>query len=409
MTCISPPKYVITVLRRLESHGYSAYLVGGCVRDIIMCRRPNDWDICTSALPEQVMEVFENSRPTGIKHGTVTVIEHGSLVEVTTFRCDGEYLDHRRPDNVRFISDLRSDLERRDFTMNAIAIPLSGLVFDPFGGAQDIEKRLIRCVGEAEKRFSEDALRMLRAMRFSAVLGFDIEQSTMDAIRSCSELSVSLAAERIRTELEKTLLSGSPELISDIISAGLLCGIIGDTRSAPVLSAIGRLPKNRAQRWAGLCALLKKHGTIDSVEDFLLALRLDSATVHNASKGCRLVENGAPDSKLSWKRLLSRSGVESGKCAAAAADVLYGSGHLRQLTSVISGGDCFCLKRLEISGDDLLELGYSGKELGDSLYALLDYVIEHPECNSRSSLVARAAAMAGSAVPFIKGSDYDNC
>ncbi len=393
MTCISPPKYVITVLKRLESHGYSAYLVGGCVRDIIMDRRPNDWDICTSAFPEQVMEIFEHSRPTGIKHGTVTVIEHGSRVEVTTFRSDGEYLDHRRPENVLFISDLRSDLQRRDFTMNAIALPLSGLVFDPFGGAQDIENCLIRCVGAAEKRFNEDALRMLRAMRFSAVLGFEIEPQTMDAIKSCSHLTSSLAAERVCAELEKVLLSGSPEHISEVISAGLLCGILGETRSSPELSGIALLPKNRAQRWAGLCALLKRNGTIEGAEEFLLSLKLDSATVHNAAKGCILVENEAPETKLAWKRLLSRTGIECGKCAAAAADVLYGTGHIKLLSSVISGGDCFCLKRLDISGDDLLELGFSGKALGNGLYALLDYVLEHPEYNSKEHLVSLAKAM----------------
>ena len=198
MNSVRPPKYVINVMERLSRRGFEVYLVGGCVRDLIIGRRPCDWDVCTSALPEEVMSFFPRSRPTGIKHGTVTVISHGSPVEVTTFRSDGEYKDHRRPESVIFIGDLKSDLERRDFTINALAMPLSGEILDNFGGRKDIENKLIRCVGEPEKRFDEDALRMLRAFRFSAVLGFEIEQDTLDAIKIKAHLSKELAKERIR-------------------------------------------------------------------------------------------------------------------------------------------------------------------------------------------------------------------
>lgn len=390
MSSITPPKYVIGVLERLEKHGFSAYMVGGCVRDIIMGRSPNDWDICSSALPEEVCAVFPHSRPTGIKHGTVTVTIHGSPVEITTFRSDGEYKDHRRPDSVIFIADLKGDLERRDFTVNALALPLSGEICDLFGGRNDIEKKLIRCVGDPDKRFNEDALRMLRAFRFSAVLGFEIEAQTLAAIRNNAPLSGGLAKERVRIELEKILLSDSPQVISDVIEFGLLGGITAEGSFTPDLSMLKKLPKSRELRWAGLCALLLKSGIIADAEKFLTTLRLDSATVRNCALGCSLTLNNAPVDTLSWKRLLSKNGTEAGKCAAAACDMLYGLGHLKLLLKVIAGGECFSIRQLAVSGDDLISLGFGGTELGFVLSSLLEHVLEHPPDNEKAFLMDMA-------------------
>ncbi len=387
---MSAPKYVISVMERLTRRGFEAYMVGGCVRDLLMGRRPSDWDVCTSALPEEVIALFSHSRPTGLKHGTVTVILHDSPVEVTTFRSDGEYKDHRRPESVLFIGDLKSDLERRDFTINALALPLSGEIRDCFGGIKDIESKLIRCVGEPERRFEEDALRMLRAFRFSAVLGFEIEPGTLAAIRKKAHLSEELARERIRVELEKTLLSDSPQVISDIIGYGLLRGIVERTSADIDLSALKKLPKNRAQRWAGLCALLLKSGAIEDAEKFLTALKLDSTTIQSSSKGCILVSNGAPENAAAWKMLLAANGTGAAKCAASAAEALYGGGHMRLLRSVLRGGECFSLSQLAISGDELLELGFRGTELGKALSLLLDHVIEHPSDNKKELLLALA-------------------
>lgn len=393
MTTICPPKYVSAVLRRLEGHDYKAFLVGGCVRDCIMGRRPNDWDICTDALPSEVSEVFPNTRPTGVKHGTVTVIEHGSHVEVTTFRTDGEYKDHRRPENVSFVSDLTADLARRDFTVNALALSSSGMLFDPFGGMADIESRLIRCVGDPNIRFEEDALRMLRAIRFSATLGFDIEEQTMNAIRANSHLSEALASERVCSEAEKILLSDCPQNFALLIDCGLMYRYVSNLALSSDLSLIAALPKKRALRWSALCALLRRDGIISSAESFLLSLRLDAATVRNASCGCEAVLEGAPRSKLEWKRLLAKHGTDCGKCAAASAELLYGGNYLRQLGAVTSSGDCYSLKRLNISGDDLLELGFSGPALGATLNSLLNYVLEHPAENVHSILMEKAAKM----------------
>lgn len=387
MNDITPPKYVITVLKRLENHGFSAFMVGGCVRDIILGRRPNDWDICTSALPEEVIAVFPHSRPTGIKHGTITVTMHGSSVEITTFRSDGEYKDHRRPDTVHFIGDLKGDLERRDFTSNALALPLSGEICDLFGGKKDIEKKLIRCVGDPDKRFDEDALRMLRAFRFSAVLDFEIESKTLDAIKNNAHLSVGLAKERVRIELEKILLSNSPQVISDVIKYGLLCGIVVEDSAIPDLNLLKKLPKNRNLRWAGLCALLINNGVINNEENFLSTLRLDTSTVRNCGAGCSLALQKAPADKLEWKKILSENGVETGKCAAAACEVLYGSGYFKLLRSVIRSDECFSLKQLAVSGDDLAGLGFRGTELGGTLSILLYHVLEYPLDNEKALLL----------------------
>lgn len=222
MANITPPKYVRHILVTLQSRGHPAYLVGGCVRDMLLGVQPHDWDICTGALPEQVLEIFPGSRPTGLKHGTITVTLNSRSVEVTTFRSEGDYADHRHPDMVSFVGDLTTDLSRRDFTMNAIAISPDGLTADPFGGAADIGKKLIRCVGLPEQRFEEDALRMFRALRFSARLGFEIESGTLEAIGKKAFWPRPWAAERVRDEVEKILLTPSPETVFTLIDLGLM-------------------------------------------------------------------------------------------------------------------------------------------------------------------------------------------
>ena len=204
----SVPEGCLQVLRRLEQAGYEAYFVGGCVRDLLRGAIPHDWDICTSARPEQVMACFDRERvlPTGLKHGTVTVLDDDTPYEITTFREEGDYSDGRRPDQVRFVNSLREDLARRDFTMNAIAMSADGEIHDPFGGTADIEAGVVRCVGEPDRRFQEDGLRVLRALRFSAVLGFEIEGETARAIHANRERLACVAAERIQEELKKLLL-----------------------------------------------------------------------------------------------------------------------------------------------------------------------------------------------------------
>ena len=221
------PNSITAILSRLERSGYEAYIVGGCVRDSLMGRQPHDFDITTSALPEEITAVFSDMQviPTGLKHGTVTVLADGEPVEITTFRVDGEYADGRHPDEVRFTRSLAEDVARRDFTMNGIAYsPTRGLA-DHCGGAEDIRRGLIRCIGEPDRRFGEDALRILRALRFSAVLGFEIEEQTARSLRRNRALLKHVSGERILAELLKLLcgrnvgavLRGYPEVFAEVI------------------------------------------------------------------------------------------------------------------------------------------------------------------------------------------------
>ena len=391
MALISPPKYVLAVLTALQSRGHLACLVGGCVRDMLMGVHPHDWDVCTSALPEQVTEIFPHSLPIGARHGTVTVLVDKRKVEVTTFRSDGGYSDHRHPDEVSYVGDLTTDLSRRDFTMNAIALPPDGLVVDPFGGVRDIERRLIRSVGDPDRRFEEDALRMFRALRFSAKLGFAIEEETAAAIRRQAPLAAGLSPERVRDEVEKLLLSPRPERMDELIAAGLLDAYL--LRRLPDYATLYRLnaaPRKALFRWAVLCELLEEQGCIRAAEDFLLRLRLDSRTIRCCSDGAAILRLPTPARPVEWKRQLNRYGVEAVICAARCRDALQGGGSYRALRAVLNSGECFSMKHLAVTGDDLLALGLRGPALGAMLQFLLDYVMEFPDNNRRELLLTLA-------------------
>lgn len=391
MANISPPKYVKHILVTLQSRGHAAYLVGGCVRDMILGVQPQDWDVCTSALPEQTLEIFPGSRPTGLKHGTVTVCVNSRSVEVTTFRSDGSYADHRHPDAVSFVGDLTTDLSRRDFTMNAIALPPDGLVADPFGGVDDIRNKMIRCVGYPELRFEEDALRMFRALRFSARLGFEIEAETRAAIKKKAPLAASLAPERVRDEVEKILLTPSPETVYTLIELGLLDVFLIKRMPEPWrLHRLKTLPRKAMPRWAALCCALEKFGCISSAEELLSALRLDSRTIRCCSDAALLVKKPKPADSVTWKRFLCQYGVDSVSCAAQCWDAFTGGSSMRELRMLLKSGECFSMKHLAVSGDDLLELGLRGRELGDMLRFLLDYVMEYPANNRRELLLTLA-------------------
>ena len=391
MAVVTPPKYVRQVLTTLQARGHLAYLVGGCVRDMILGVHPQDWDVCTSALPEQVLGIFPGSAPTGLKHGTVTVKIQSRHVEVTTFRSESRYTDHRHPDAVSFVGDLTTDLSRRDFTMNAIAIPPDGLVVDPFGGVRDIQERVIRCVGEPELRFEEDALRMFRALRFSARLGFRIEENTMAAIERKAPLAAALAPERVRDEVEKLLLTRQPERLGTLISAGLLDSYLLARPTDEIgFLRLNALPRHTLERWAGLTAMLQHQGCIPSAESFLLALRLDHRTVRCCEDCLELLERTLPGSAVEWKRQLNAFGVETVGCAARCRDALYGGRSYAQLRAVLKSGECFSMKHLAVTGDDLLSLGLQGREIGRMLNFLLDYVMEFPDNNRRELLLALA-------------------
>ena len=393
MTTIKLDPGAALLLDALHGAGHAAYAVGGCVRDSLLGLDPHDWDLCTSARPEQVMALFgeEKCIPTGLQHGTVTVKQGGRLYETTTFRTEGAYSDGRHPDAVCFVPDVREDLARRDFTINAMAYSAGEGLIDPFGGRDDLAAHLVRAVGEPERRFEEDALRMFRALRFSARLGFTIEEKTLSAIEKKAPLAASLAPERVRDEVEKILLTRSPEMVYTLIELGLLDAFLKKRMPEPWrLHRLGSIQRKAMPRWAALCCALEKFGCIDSAEEFLAALRLDSRTIRCCSNAEVLVKQPKPADKAAWKRALCAYGVDSVSCAAQCYDAFSGGGSARELRAVLKSGECFSMKHLAVTGDDLLELGLRGRELGDMLRFLLDYVMEYPANNRRELLLTLA-------------------
>lgn len=377
------PENIKELIFTLEAAGHKAYAVGGAVRDALLGLSPHDWDIACSALPEEVLELFgDRAAATGLKHGTVTVKTGGEGVEVTTFRSDGAYLDHRRPETVSFVSSIEGDLKRRDFTMNAIAARASGEIIDPFGGLGDIENRLIRCVGDASVRFSEDALRMFRAIRFKAKLGFEIEDLTMAAIFENAKLAGELASERIFTELDRTLVCEDMSAVSIMLTTPLLAFLGIEPRHAD-FSSLGALPCDRLCRWIGFChsVFADRHAS----DLFLYRLRADNevrALVRNSFD----IMSTMPEDNISWKRLLAVYGDSVCKRASC----VMSTDSQKLLEEVFSSGDCYKLADLAVSGRDLKALGLEGKEIGRMLKRLLDHVIVRPDFNTREKLLEMA-------------------
>ena len=374
MNTIQPPKYVIHILNTLERSGYEARLVGGCVRDTLLHRRPNDWDVATAAAPEAVTELFERTVPTGIRHGTVTVLYGGSACEVTTYRVEGAYSDHRRPDSVRFTSRLEEDLSRRDFTINAMAMDASLAITDPFGGREDLSRRLIRCVGDARERFTEDALRMLRAVRFAAQLDFALDSAALEAIAGCAPLCSALSPERVAAELRAVLASRDPDMVWLMADLGLLNAWL--TPREGERTHLGALP--RCARLAHFCRDLSRCGSITSTDTFLRSLRMDTRSVKTCSAAAEILASGSRD----YKRLLRDYGEDA---------VLASYPKSRRLRAVLRSGECWSLASLAITGGELAALGYAGRELGEELRRLLEHVIDCPEDN-RPEILCKLAS-----------------
>jgi len=405
MKITAPPAYIARILKTLVSDGHESVIVGGSVRDAIMNRPVHDWDLATSATPVDVARLFPKTVLTGEKFGTVTVVEPEGSIEVTTFRTEGEYLDGRHPEDVEFVSNLTEDLSRRDFTINAIAESADGELIDPYGGLEDIKNGVIRCVGGPNTRFSEDSLRMFRALRFSAELGFAIEKETKQAIYANANLASRLSPERIRIELEKTLMSQKPELVGEMIKIGLLDKYIAISGKSPEgLEKLAYLPAEPMLRWCAFCAILLEKQYIESTTELLHSMHLDGKTIKICLRA--LAISDFPEEKNAIKQLLSKNDVAVVRCAAAVSDIkmteavksnenaddsdngFYAGSSLEKLDNVLASNECTTLSELAIDGRDLLGLGHpAGRELGEKLNKLLDHVIENPEDNTRERLL----------------------
>ena len=437
---IAVPENVNKMIDQLEAAGYCAYAVGGCIRDSLLGITPHDWDICTAAVPEKVLEVLGkyNVIESGLKHGTVTVNYGGELYEITTFRTDGEYLDNRRPESVTFVSSLKEDLERRDFTVNAMAYNEADGLCDYFGGKEDIKNKLIRCVGNPDKRFNEDALRILRALRFAARFGFEMEEKTAVSIRENAHLLCNISAERIASELLQIIDGAYAEAIllsySDVLGVVIpeILPMVGFNQRNPhhiydvwehTVKVIVNSPHGKMMRLAALlhdiakpeCFFTDEKGTghfhghpelgAKMAETIMRRLKLDNKTIESVKVLIKYHDQRPQTKAKNVRRLVSKIGCVAfenlmelkradakGQNPDKLAEKLAYIDRLGEIyTEVTSNGDEFNLKSLKINGNDLIENGIKeGKQIGKILNQLLSEVIDGTLENNREKLLTKA-------------------
>jgi tRNA nucleotidyltransferase (CCA-adding enzyme) len=430
------PKDVEFIIDKFYENNYEAFIVGGCVRDSIRGVAPHDYDITTNALPEKIQELFEKTIPTGIKHGTITVLIDGNSYEVTTYRIDGDYIDNRRPESVEFVSDIKEDLSRRDFTINAMAYNYNEGLVDYFSGNEDLQNKLIKAVGEPDKRFNEDALRMMRAIRFAAQLGFTIEAKTLASIKKNNALINNISAERIRDEFIKIIISDNPSLgLRLLADTGILKHIlpelaqcIGFDQHTPyhdkdifnhTLSVVEKVPNLAYLRLAALfhdiakpiCFTLDEnnvghfYGHNNKGENLtrkiLRRLRVDNLTTDTT---CTLVKEHmnvlVDPTDIALKRMINRVGkglvfdlfkLQRADILSSAPPFLYLQ-HVaimeNKINEILNSKAPLSSKELAVNGNDLIsELALKpGKHLGELLNYLLEKVLKDPSLNNREKL-----------------------
>lgn len=381
------PEYINTVCDRFFDAGYDVYLVGGSLRDIVRGATPHDFDLATSAKPQETVELFGDHRviETGIKHGTVTVLVGGEPIEITTFRVDGSYTDSRHPDSVSFTSRIEDDLSRRDFTVNAMAYNTKNGFVDPFGGLSDLENKILRAVGEAEQRFSEDALRIMRAFRFSAQLQYNIEEKTLAAIEKQKDGLQNIAKERIASEFLRLLTSSGAELpLRQMIELGVLQYVCKDyTPSESLLKKISKMPTNE---YARLGFFFSEANDTDARE-ILRSLKYSNKQITGAlavARGSRICVNDQAEAR----RFIALCGdyAES----AATASVLISDSNPALVGWVKENRAPCRLSDLAIGGGELSDLGVKGRDIGRVLNCLLEAVIEDPLLNKKERLLDMA-------------------
>ncbi len=433
---ISLPKDVEYIINTLQRAGYEAYAVGGCVRDTILNREPDDWDITTSAKPMEIKRLFPVTIDTGIQHGTVTVLKNHVGYEVTTYRIDGEYVDNRHPKEVIFTANLKEDLLRRDFTINAMAYNHEEGIIDEYGGLDDIRDGIIRCVGNPYDRFSEDALRIMRAVRFSAQLGYRIEEETSKAIVKLSPNLASISAERINTELTKLLISPNPDYLRDAYRLGITgvvlpeldrcmeceqvnphhCYSVGEH----TLHSLKIVPDDKVLRYTMLFHDFGKPDTQSVGEDgrmhfyghpavsermasdIMHRLKFDNDTMNAVKLLCKNHDLEITEDNKHVRRAMNKLGTDNfGKLLMVKrADCMAQSDYKREeklasldkLTSIyneiVNAGECVCMKDLAVCGRDLIDLGIKpGPAMGAILDELLNKVIDDPALNDREVLL----------------------
>ncbi|WP_407453404.1 CCA tRNA nucleotidyltransferase, partial [Methanobrevibacter sp.] len=366
-----------------ENAGFEAWCVGGAVRDLIMGLTPSDYDITTNAEPEVIMSIFSKTVTTGIKHGTVTVVTDDGNIEVTTYRTEGMYSDHRSPDSVDFVKSVNEDINRRDFTVNAILYNPKKGIYDPQNGISDVKNKILRCIGEPHERFSEDALRIMRLFRFSAQLGFEIEKNTLKSALNLSSLLKNISVERIFTEFKRALTSKNPEALNPLLKCGALSFL--EINSNEIPSILNHLTNDFSLRFA----VFSHKNNCDALK-VLKNLKADNQTIENVKIYTELINSPVPRSKSDIKRVLKFCSIKQinnilnyYNCLNIDVEKLY-----QYLNDIINNNEPYLIKDLAINGNDLKDLGYSGHKIGEILEILLDKVIDNPEINNREKLIS---------------------
>ena len=438
MVEIQIPEKVNKIIHTLQEHGYEAYAVGGCVRDSFLGREPMDWDITTSAMPEETKALFPHTFDTGIEHGTITVLLDHEGFEVTTYRVDGKYEDSRHPAEVMFVRNLEEDLLRRDFTINAMAYNEKEGLVDIFGGMDDLKAGIIRCVGNAQARFSEDALRILRGIRFAAQLGFELEDETREGMRLLAPTLRKISAERIQVELVKTLTSSRPDLLREAWKLGITKEFLPEfdlamettqetvhhmyTVGEHILHTLLEVRPDRILRLTMLLhdigkpyskmmdadgvAHFKGHPEKSSelANEILHRLKFDNDTIRKVTKLVRYHDYRMPVTPAHVRRAVHEIGEDlfplylEVRRADVSAQSMYQrkekaadiDGVEKLYHEIMERNECVSLKMLAVTGKDLIAAGMKpGKEIGQMLEHFLDLVLEHPELNQKEELLKR--------------------
>lgn len=396
---IDLPKNVENIIERLKEHGFEGFAVGGCVRDSLLKKTPTDWDITTDALPADMKKIFKKTFDTGIAHGTITVLMDGVGYELTTYRIDGNYSDGRHPDSVSFSKNLSEDLCRRDFTINAMAYSHNKGIVDLFGGRKDLQNGVIRAVGDAKKRFDEDALRMLRAVRFAAQLGFKIDDDTFEAIKEKASLLSKVSKERIFVELNKSLCGDFAQNIKMVYTSGLY-RYIGKEFSKLDENIYDfyprKFPNKKHMYWA---AFLENIENVEAVKKILFELKSDNATKNNTYLLVKELKNPLPSSDEDIRWSLHRIGadlfcdyIEILRSDKKNIDILDKIDTIEnRYSQILKENHAYEISMLDITGKDLMDIGISkGPKIGEVLEFLLKKVIENPLNNEKSSLLRLA-------------------
>ncbi len=388
MTIIELPQYVAAIIHTLRRAGYRGYAVGGCVRDALMGRAPSDYDVCTDALPGQVQALFEHTIATGERFGTITVIIGKNSVEVTTFRIDGEYLDNRKPALVTHTARLADDLARRDFTINAICYSPEDGLYDPYRGADDIAAELVRAVGEPDRRFNEDALRILRGVRLCASLGFEAESATLLSMIRNAKLLKNISGERIRDEVVKTIMTRRPEMLNIVLMAGGLAhvGLAADENIVR-LAALPPIVNERLTALFVLCA----GNILFAMEALRLSNREKKVILSIADAlGKQMIAD-----TVHLKRLLQTHEIDELLSAVRVKQALYDDDTaldcVEEIRRIEASNEPYRVAHLAVNGSDILALGrFEPQAVGRVLHFLLDCCIGTPALNQKDTLLALA-------------------